>query len=970
MTNQQDLFISYLKQYISVLTEDRKEFFLSLCDIEENLLKDLDVTELTGYQVATVDQKDYSEAVRLRNDIQVKQIVLLSAEGIKQIDSLKDFNEYSILPQNREILWECLKEVFQVKFEKSMKAFLDVILDRNEITFCELLEYLFSSIDSGTVIPGKLNKNLPKLGIWKCKSRDILMKGQIDKIIRASKFSLVESRLMKAIMENKITNKKKERIISNCISQGNIQDIFDKIYYEEVEEFFKNTPRNSGTSENNSVVDGNAHYSSSYEYKLLEQEEKDICAIEEEWIKDKDSEETESELELDWEYYQPLPETVEIFEEQIVEIEKNLQNMDLSDEKHSCILDKLRDLKTFFIESWEEVVKATPICLHTFCRKTEAYVQKYLELLSYLVLDEKLRLKLTGAQVIPQLLLLWCKKEDDKIIMPFYHPMASFYYMGWNRMYEYIVEKQDSSILNLAKTRIQVAAANKIAMLFPVEFLEAYGKLYMVDYTTVSNGGDIVFRDVQSGFGYSVLDFRIIQNQIIDYIRNHPFLTEINVAVLDISDLNGLIKLATVIKKGTGLSECNISRVTFRILSANEEELKKELAQMVEAASVDDMIRFRFGNHIYKNGQVDGNLEEIIREADMTILSDSSVLYYEPKMVANKLGNNTLLNRLNRMNVGIQVDKYFKEGNCDIPIMWDTLQHIYKEQDEGFWYWRSRAVNNQTFSLINQIVAEEKGKSIVLLSSNKDILSEINKTKYIQAQKRKYNGKTITILNFSAGNSASRLSATDEEFYYSAQDFYNEAMELDNILGDIVSGVRDISLKMYMKNEVVQCDCNLCYKDTEDMENVGELEENWKESCEEWLEWQFGDFILEDNIISRYYQELWANQCLEEAHSLESVLLVEKLCKGNMMQIHLSRDYEQDKKKKDLMDCMEAVKIHDLIGFVRSSRTVDERMVSQFKERFDKEQLERIIRCGAASYLLDKLEIKNITEIYERIKWK
>ena len=66
-------FVSYLKEYISILTKGREEFFLSLCDIEEELLQKIQIPNHTEYQIVIIKNKDYSEAVRLRNDAGVKK---------------------------------------------------------------------------------------------------------------------------------------------------------------------------------------------------------------------------------------------------------------------------------------------------------------------------------------------------------------------------------------------------------------------------------------------------------------------------------------------------------------------------------------------------------------------------------------------------------------------------------------------------------------------------------------------------------------------------------------------------------------------------------------------------------------------------------------------------------------------------------------------------------------------------------
>ena len=143
MNEVQSCFAKYVGQYVEALTKGKDEYFLSLCDIEEEVLEGLDVSELTDFQVAVVSPRDYSAAVRLRNDTETDRIVLLSGEGVKQIDSLKDFNEYSVLCRDRGILWQCLEHVLDLrgKISAEVRTFLEEVLDAGDVSFFDLLYY-------------------------------------------------------------------------------------------------------------------------------------------------------------------------------------------------------------------------------------------------------------------------------------------------------------------------------------------------------------------------------------------------------------------------------------------------------------------------------------------------------------------------------------------------------------------------------------------------------------------------------------------------------------------------------------------------------------------------------------------------------------------------------------------------------------------------------------------------------------
>ena len=271
MSKWQEEFIKYVDCYVSLLTEGKEEFFLSLCDVEEELLEGLDTSRLTEYRVIIVSNHNYAQAVKIRNTVDVSKIVLLSGEGVKQIDSLKDFNEYPILAEKRKILWDCLQAALDVFLRPEVRSFLEVILEQSEITLSALLNYLKESMEtkgarrgsapvsrqrkgpgSGSfaniLSPEKLNRNLPLLGMWKRRENaGIPKKGETGRILRASRYTVVESRLTKAVMENKITDSKAEKAITQGLAAGNIESIFKKVYFDQVEMHLKAPSKGTGT---------------------------------------------------------------------------------------------------------------------------------------------------------------------------------------------------------------------------------------------------------------------------------------------------------------------------------------------------------------------------------------------------------------------------------------------------------------------------------------------------------------------------------------------------------------------------------------------------------------------------------------------------------------------------------------------------------------------------------------------------
>lgn len=956
MNKLQPYFVKYIKYYIESLTSDREEFFLSLCDIEEEFLKDLDSLDFPGYKVVVIDSEDYSEAVRFRNDPSVKKIVLLSGEGVKQIDSLKDFNEYSILSQNRNLMWKCLEQAFSIQMEPKVKGFLNGILEQSEITFGDLFLYLKKSIVRKKILPSELNKNLPLLGIWKSGEKEFLNKGKIRRMIRNSHYSVVDSRLTSALMNHKIKQERLEIQISAALSKGNIQSIFSLVSYEEAEAWLKHTPKEKSTNIQDSVLEEEKSYQNSFEYKLLENQPEDIRKIEQEWIANRNKEDFD--FEIDWNSGKISKSEMYHSMEQLNQLIESLKDSNLPISRREKMIEKLLRLSKAFSGSREEVCVATPVCLATLCDKAAEYTGIYFELLSDMITDEMFRDMDAAREFAKKILLLFCRKQENCIEMPYYHPIRIFYYMTICGLYESILIKQEDEE---QKNLVWHALVNKVAMQFPVEFIQIGERRYALDNTTILDGyTDFISTD--DGMIYSVMDFKIVQQQILNYIIQHPYMTSFTICLVDISDLSGLSGLVVRIRELAGKEEYNIGRVDFLILSSKEEELKKKLSQMWDTVGADDVVRFRFARNTYMLDKK-YNLKQIVDEADMTIMADNALLYRAPRMIANKDSNNSLYNRIKKFNIMEQVGNSIQSGNSDISIIWDTMQQIVSGGQEGFWRWKSREFDSKILEFINQTMREERDKSIVILSSNENILSEIYQTQYMHAYRKKYNGKSITVLRFDPERDE-QSEKEDKRIFCSLSELYDEALGLENMPKKLFPELKDILLEFWYDREPVFCQCTALIE-----EEGAELSSDWELQCNQWMDWQFQEFFNQENVLAGYFRELWRNQLNIGGSGIFSILLVENLCKGGKISYCYKKDYIglKEETRKIETDCIQAVKVHEILQFVSQKQVIDERTVSQFKERYDVNLLQMIMETEACDRMLEAVEYERLIKLVERI---
>lgn len=970
MNELQICFVNYIKEYIHILTRGKEEFFISLCDIEEELLDEIDVSDLKDYEIVVMSKNDYSKAIRLRNNIEVEKIVLLSGEGIKHIDSLKDFNEYSVLHDDRTIIWECLETVYNVNLKREVRSFLEVIIDQGEISLWELLQYLSACIEKNGILPRMLNQNLPKLAIWKSNERGVLTKRKIDRMIRLSKYAVIEKRLTKAVMDGKVQKPIWERTITNSLAQGSVQKILEDIYYEYAQDWLKYqhkaAPRERA-DENSAAAE--SWHGFSYEYKAKGYTQKEITEIEAEWIEGRNQEDLDPDL--DWGYYRPLEKNLDLYQSQKQAIFEEMERMILSDPEKKELENKFESFWASFEKAWVKIADITPICLNNFCKEVEEYTTQYMRILSTILTQQRIRGTVSGMQLVEYLQTLFCEVCTDKIRMPYYHPICVFYYMCIRKLYGealYRFQFYDGDVGAIQKD-IQAELIQKIGMQFPVSMISLSGKekvRYALDHTTVWQSRTVEFINIDDGIAYSVLDLKVAQKQILDYVCNHPFLSAVTIALIDISDLQGIEQLAKRIAQLAEGDDCNIGRIDFLILSAKEEELKKRLSQIWETFEYKEMIRFRFGKNSYseKNGY---DLKRIAEESDLTIIADSSILYQEPRRERVREENNVITNRLEKMDIAEQIQNYFETGCSDISVMWATLQQAAESRDAGIWKWKSREIDNKVLSFCSQMVEAYEEKEIIALSSNKSILSEIFMSANMHAYCRKYNGKTITMISLASYNKEEKLPKNGEaQISYSLNSFYETALDLQEVSNKLFTDISDVQLYFYYQDKEMHCNCSI---GKEEIEEAKEADSDWKEKCAKLLQWQLGDFLGENNIFSDYCGELLRNQWYDQADSLPAVLMVERLRKGGKIKLHFEprQDMREGSQNKGL-DSLEAITIHEMIRFVMNKEAIDESSVSQFLTRYREELLYKVLFCDDQYSLLGEEERSKLMKIYERIK--
>ena len=137
------LTAKYLSAYMQELTNGKEEVFIAITDINAEMLPDEYLLPVEGCLFVRAEQEDYADAVRYRNDRKIKKLVLLCSDSIRRIDSLKDFIEYPVIPEDMELLWKLLIQAFEItERDRTLEEYVYTLVQNIPVEIGELLEYL------------------------------------------------------------------------------------------------------------------------------------------------------------------------------------------------------------------------------------------------------------------------------------------------------------------------------------------------------------------------------------------------------------------------------------------------------------------------------------------------------------------------------------------------------------------------------------------------------------------------------------------------------------------------------------------------------------------------------------------------------------------------------------------------------------------------------------------------------------
>jgi glutaredoxin-related protein len=318
--NSKYMYVSYLNAYLYLIKEksiyNTKNYFISFCDVDIEIFKALNYEENIldpNIVVLYLNTEDYCNVVNSRNDIKKQKIIVLTSKSIKQIDSLKHFSEFPIIPQacvaNEDefdffdIIIRMYNFDYSSKDKRKYAKFFNTILQYKQPTISQLLFYIDNCIDfhKNLLNEFKLNSNLLLLNCWSVKDDKLLSLTVLKKIIRNSDVIEIANRL--------------ENVKNTSIRKYVYERKFEKLLglgYDKVENYFKNSTR--GKANKKDPENDETQWMYSYDSYLEEENDDTIENYEhEKFVFIPEGQKDENLESVDEEYYPHLVETMKCF---------------------------------------------------------------------------------------------------------------------------------------------------------------------------------------------------------------------------------------------------------------------------------------------------------------------------------------------------------------------------------------------------------------------------------------------------------------------------------------------------------------------------------------------------------------------------------------------------------------------------------------------------------------------------------
>lgn len=949
-------FVKYMQTYIQLLTQGKREYFIAIVDIEKKLADEF-LKQEAEYAMTWFERKEYSRAVVLRNDKSASKIVLFSNDSVKMIDSLKDFVEYPAIPEEKDILWQCLAAAFGQEPDNDCKRVLETIMESRQIVLEDLLQYLNSCINKdGNFEYAKIVQNLYKLELWVFKDiKKAKNKHNLKRLIRNSDPLLAVTKLMGGIAEKKVEfSAKRRQEIIKWLSKNELKSVFKNIPYDEkIEALFKG----SGRKRKDPLQEKQEEqtYENSYEYAMHEQLVESMQQVE------KNLKESEAENEILQKSMQKFsyPDKNQV-ETEFQNIRKSIDLMGFTEEKKVYLRESLIKLQELFLEAMEDGIKYTPAYLWHYANSQENFVRYYFMVMGRCVSDKGIARMCLGMHFLSSLQMIFCKEENGRIFMPFYHPVAGFYLISLQRKYE---EFRDLLAISSGEFWEQTVRAliTKEMMDFPAPYMLKGIELYQLDYGSIQNvNQEIVFEKTREHTTSSWVNIRLMNEDLLDYMERQKFLSEIYVTIIDINDVSEITSMTRKLKSFAESEKSMVHKVVLNIVSSKEEELKKQLQENMEMDLEYPQVLFRFAKEMYMNGS-EYDIERMIVDSDLLFLADSSILYQKPRLKEWRREPNQLLLAFEKFDVN---RLFVTKTENILQILWDSMHFMELNQEVKLALWDTKELNQSLLSQIRQKVGADPHRTVVILSSNPQLMQHMYHLSEFQVRHSNLSGQEMLLVNFHVGSQCKVLKEGGEASVTVVLKPFLESVtgleDMKYVLCDKGEIPEEPYLTISIRDRRICFKCELFWGDRE--EENSERETHYRNLVEDVL-------LLLDK--SNAFKKKFINMLYEEVENIPTALLLDYLKRTESKGYQL--DYEEIMKKpekRSTADVAEVMQFQKMLDFIRERKSMDEYAIHTLAESglYSMKMLRQCICADQKVRMLDEDTLEKMKALYTKLE--
>lgn len=785
LKNAYQLLLAYVYEAYPV-----DNFFLNIFGCSEELLefiegsnigKDKDIAILAA--AANGYRLPFSKIVQLRNEKEIRKILVFSNISLQTIDSLKDFisldqSYLDTTPYVSAIMTQFFQDV-PSKYKTGFKKYLNALCEEIHPDVCILTNYLKKTSEDAQTWgfnPFIFNRALYVFQIWSSSSDLFFSASFLKKIVQNSVPATIQKKLSTPKKIDMIKSISKLKQAGNPFPSLEVQkknlrrlfynreyeSAFETISYEQLTSILKYTPAKKSKAAPDTESELVYPFQDIYDLYLnrwagisciIEEEdlantEKSILEAEiyddhavldqvelEIFCKKLDSHRTRDTVTVDFTVaIKRLKRFCEVFKPERLEVrQKNLlgkcQSMNLevaSREKLCKILNDYFTEKNVFVNKLAE----TPgllLCMGELLTKSIPLQKSFYSLVQTLYGMQYADITyLASGQFFEELILMDAVCFEDSLLVPVYSPALLFYLQILKNRYKHYLKRIGS--LNSSMAQVLQGISPDIPnqeLVFEEEFFriqDAEGFPCYMRYEPMYRVESI-----------QTIDIGILQRSLAKQVEAFPYKCCINLCIWGDVDPVALKKCVSALFRTS--SQTNLNRIRITLTPKSQEKLQDFFSQLLEydqqqEKKVELKIELIDQNNLK-------SIDRLLNENDILVFLDSHILFKAPVYIPNPVGGSDVKSIIaNRRYEREQIFSTIDMESGSFPIVPHIVNAFVSSSKNGglkMGKYDCQLLNEGFLDQINRLLdqPENSDKTVYAAFSKPDVDAQIRNNDHI-----------------------------------------------------------------------------------------------------------------------------------------------------------------------------------------------------------------------------------------------